>query len=164
MRLLKFFPIALFAILFAPFAPAADFPDDLKSFMIQHIKLLEKQDVEGVIANLHSKGKNREKSVRDMTTQLKQMPFKYELKAQTYIGSDSEFHYVRYRQRTLFDEKWKKMTGGFGIEMDVLTIFGKEDGKWKIFDTYMFSQDKLIDEKAASGGTAENPTESEPQR
>jgi len=52
-------------------------------------------------------------------------------------------HYVRYKQHTLFDELWQKRTGAKGIEMDCMTILGEENGKLKIFDTYMFSQKKL---------------------
>lgn len=143
MKLLSVLLLALSAALPTSLVQAADFPEGLESFISAHLKLLESQDTDEVIANLHSKGKNREKSIQDMRTQLKQMPFKYELKSSTYIGTDGDLHYVRYRQRTLFDEKWKKMTSAIGIEMDVMTIFGKEDGKWKIFDTYMFSQEKL---------------------
>ncbi len=122
---------------------AAEFPIGLKEFMTSHMKLLEAQDVEGAIKNLHSKGKNRQKSITDLKAQLPQMAFHYESSDERYIGSDGDLYYVRYKQKTIFDEKWKQMSGSNGIVMDVITIFGKEDGNWKIYDTYMFSQEKI---------------------
>jgi hypothetical protein len=112
-------------------------------FLEQHCQALAAQDAEAAIANLHSRGKNREKSVRDLRSQLPRMNFKYKLDAIRYIGTDGEFHYVRYTQQTLFNDEWQAMTGAAGIEMECVTILAEEDGAWKIFDTYMFSQKKL---------------------
>ena len=124
----------------------ASAPEGLLDFLQGHVKKLEAQDAEGAIANLHSKGKNRDKSVADLRAQLPRMPFTYRILDPRYIGTDGDLHYLRYRQQTRFDAKWKQASGAPGIEMDVVTIFGKEDGHWKIFDTYLFSQQPLVGE------------------
>jgi hypothetical protein len=50
------------------------------------------------------------------------MAFKYELMSFNYIGSDREFHYIRYKQFTLFDEKWRQAFGAQGIALEYLTF------------------------------------------
>jgi len=117
--------------------------NELKAFLVSHFRSLEAQDVERAISHLHSKGKNREGSIQDLRTRLPVMAFKFELLSFNYIGSDGEFHYVRYKQLTLFDEKWREAFGVKGIELDCLTIVGTEVGMFKIYDTYLFGQKEL---------------------
>ena len=69
MKLLSILLIAFAVLLPAPVVRAADFPERLKSFISSHLKFLEAQDTDQVIANLHPKEKNREKSIQDMRTQ-----------------------------------------------------------------------------------------------
>ena len=135
--------LIIFLILISPTMMANE--TEIVAFLNSHLKLLEQQEVEGSINNLHSKGKNRAKSIKDLRMKLPGMKFKYKIMESSYIGKDEEFHYIRYKQRTFFNEQWQKMAKVKGIEMDCITILGIEDGKYKIFDTYLFSQTKLKD-------------------
>ena len=82
---------------------------EVTAFLTDHLKLLEQQDAEAAIRNLHSQGKTRAKSVHDLKTKLKSMKFKYKLIESTYIGKDKEFFYIRYKQHTMFDERFQKL-------------------------------------------------------
>lgn len=116
-------------LLFLSTMTFADTSSDIEKVILDNLKYTQNENVDAVMGDMHSQSPAYLSTQQVLQQLFPAYDLKYELLKYTLVGVDSDYAYARIKQST------KKVSGPAfqDNEIEMLTVFKKENGKWKFW-------------------------------
>ena len=130
-------PVVLLSCVVSGVHAQSSISDALKEVFITNLNASEREDVDAVMATLHTQSPSYRQTRQVAQTLGEKFDLKFELLSFKYIGRDGEYAVARAKQSVVKQNSWSK-SGYPDNETDMIHVFRQENDQWKIWgSTYL---------------------------